>query len=45
MFRPDFLTEQRIGCGLAITSKKRLLETLAHLLAADHATAGAGPGV
>lgn len=36
MFRPDFLTEQRIGCGLPITSKKRLLETLAQLLAADH---------
>ena len=36
MFRPDFITERRIGCGLAVTSKKRLLETLAHLLAADH---------
>jgi nitrogen PTS system EIIA component len=36
MFRPDFITERRIGCGLALTSKKRLLETLAHLLAADH---------
>ncbi|WP_295582409.1 PTS IIA-like nitrogen regulatory protein PtsN [uncultured Lamprocystis sp.] len=36
MFRPDFITEQRLGCRLAIASKKRLLETLASLLAADH---------
>jgi nitrogen PTS system EIIA component len=35
MFRNDFITESRIGCGFSIASKKRLLETLAHLLAAD----------
>lgn len=35
MFRPDFITETRIACGLELTSKKRLLEALAHLLAAE----------
>jgi PTS system nitrogen regulatory IIA component len=35
MFRPNFIIESRIGCGLDIASKKRLLETLAGLLAAD----------
>jgi PTS system nitrogen regulatory IIA component len=33
MFRPDFITETRIGQGLEISSKKRLLEALARLLA------------
>jgi PTS system nitrogen regulatory IIA component len=33
MFRPDFISETRIGQGLEITSKKRLLEALARLLA------------
>jgi len=36
MFSPDLISEARIGCGLEITSKKRLLETLAELLATDH---------
>jgi PTS system nitrogen regulatory IIA component len=36
MFRPDFINESRIGCGLEIASKKRLLETLARLLANGH---------
>lgn len=35
MFNPDLITESRIGCGLEIASKKRLLETLAELLASD----------
>lgn len=35
MFNPDLITETRIGCGLEIASKKRLLETLAELLASD----------
>ena len=36
MFSPDLISEDRIGCGLEIASKKRLLETLAELLAWDH---------
>lgn len=36
MLSPDLISETRIGCGLEITSKKRLLETLAELLASDH---------
>jgi PTS system nitrogen regulatory IIA component len=36
MLSPDLITETRIGCGLEITSKKRLLEALAELLASDH---------
>ncbi|EGV30997.1 putative PTS IIA-like nitrogen-regulatory protein PtsN [Thiorhodococcus drewsii AZ1] len=36
MFSPDLISESRIGCGLEISSKKRLLETLAELLATDH---------
>lgn len=36
MFSPDLINEARIGCGLEIASKKRLLETLADLLAGDH---------
>ncbi|NEV63065.1 PTS sugar transporter subunit IIA [Thiorhodococcus minor] len=36
MFSPDLITETRIGCGVEIASKKRLLETLAELLANDH---------
>ncbi len=33
MFRPDFINETRVGQGLEIASKKRLLEALARLLA------------
>jgi nitrogen PTS system EIIA component len=36
MLGPDLINEARIGCGLTIASKKRLLETLAELLASDH---------
>lgn len=36
MFSPDLISEARIGCGLEIASKKRLLETLAELLASGH---------
>jgi nitrogen PTS system EIIA component len=36
MLSPDLITEARIGQGLEIASKKRLLETLAELLANDH---------
>jgi PTS system nitrogen regulatory IIA component len=36
MFRPDFINERRVGCGVEVTSKKRLLETLARLLADDY---------
>ncbi|NEX19161.1 PTS transporter subunit EIIA [Thiorhodococcus mannitoliphagus] len=36
MFSPDLISEARIGCGMEIASKKRLLETLAELLAKDH---------
>lgn len=36
MFSPDLISEARIGCGMEIASKKRLLETLAELLANDH---------
>lgn len=36
MFSPDLISEARIGCGMEIASKKRLLETLAELLASDH---------
>lgn len=36
MINPDLITETRIGHGLEISSKKRLLETLAELLANDH---------
>jgi PTS system nitrogen regulatory IIA component len=35
MLPPGFITEQRIGCGLELASKKRLLETLARILAGD----------
>jgi len=35
MFSPDLISETRIGCGFEIASKKRLLETLAELLASD----------
>lgn len=36
MFPPDFITETRIARGLELTSKKRLLEALAKLLAHTH---------
>jgi PTS system nitrogen regulatory IIA component len=36
MLSPNLINEDRIACGLNITSKKRLLETLAELLAKDH---------
>lgn len=36
MFPPDFITETRIARGLELTSKKRLLEALAKLLARTH---------
>ncbi|MBN2885676.1 MAG: PTS sugar transporter subunit IIA [Chromatiaceae bacterium] len=36
MFTADLITESRIGHGLEIASKKRLLETLAELLASGH---------
>lgn len=36
MLSPDLINESRIGHGLEISSKKRLLETLAELLAKDH---------
>jgi PTS system nitrogen regulatory IIA component len=36
MFPPRFLVAARIGAGLEIGSKKRLLEVLAELLAAGH---------
>lgn len=36
MLSPELIDEARIGCGLEIASKKRLLETLAGLLARDH---------
>ncbi|RKT43750.1 PTS sugar transporter subunit IIA [Thiocapsa rosea] len=36
MLSPDLINEARIGHGLEISSKKRLLETLAELLANDH---------
>jgi PTS system nitrogen regulatory IIA component len=36
MLSPDLINEARIGQGLEISSKKRLLETLAELLANDH---------
>ncbi|MBK1721413.1 PTS sugar transporter subunit IIA [Thiocystis violacea] len=36
MFSPDLISEARIGCGMEIASKKRLLETLAELLASEH---------
>lgn len=36
MLGPDLINEARIGCGLEIASKKRLLETLAELLACEH---------
>lgn len=36
MFSTALISEARIGCGLEITSKKRLIETLAELLASDH---------
>ncbi len=35
MLPPDFVTAPRVGLGLEIASKKRLLESLARLLAAD----------
>jgi nitrogen PTS system EIIA component len=37
MFPPQFLVAERIACDLEISSKKRLLQALAGLLAADHA--------
>ncbi|WP_295385226.1 PTS sugar transporter subunit IIA [uncultured Thiodictyon sp.] len=36
MLPPDFINAGRIARGLEIASKKRLLETLARLLATDH---------
>ena len=36
MFRTDFITEQRVRCAQDISSKKRLLEALAGLLATGH---------
>lgn len=36
MFRPDFITETRVGLRLEISSKKRLLEVLAKLLSSSH---------
>jgi len=36
MLSVDFITESRIGHGLEIASKKRLLETLSELLASGH---------
>jgi PTS system nitrogen regulatory IIA component len=36
MLNPDLITEARIGQGREIASKKRLIETLAELLAKDH---------
>ena len=36
MFRPDFITLQRVRCAVDIVSKKRLLEVLAGLLATGH---------
>ncbi|WP_373508764.1 PTS sugar transporter subunit IIA [Thiocapsa sp.] len=36
MLSPDLINEARIARGLEISSKKRLLETLAELLAKDH---------
>ncbi|GAB0148232.1 PTS sugar transporter subunit IIA [Marichromatium gracile] len=36
MFSPDLISEARVSCGAEIASKKRLLETLAELLANDH---------
>jgi nitrogen PTS system EIIA component len=36
MLSPELINEARIGQGLEISSKKRLLETLAELLANDH---------
>lgn len=36
MLNPDLISDSRIGCGMEIGSKKRLLETLAELLANDH---------
>lgn len=35
MFRPDFITETRIARALELSSKKRLLEALAQLLASE----------
>ncbi len=36
MLSPDLINQARVGHGLEISSKKRLLETLAELLAKDH---------
>ena len=36
MFRPEFITLQRVRCAVDIVSKKRLLEVLAGLLATGH---------
>jgi PTS system nitrogen regulatory IIA component len=36
MFPSDFITEARIARGLDVSSKKRLLEALAQLLASEH---------
>jgi PTS system nitrogen regulatory IIA component len=38
MFPPELIDESRVGVGLAIASKKRLLEALAHLLASGSAS-------
>lgn len=38
MFPSDLLVARRVGCGLRLTSKKRLLETLAELLASADAS-------
>ncbi len=37
MFPPELIDESRVGVGLDIASKKRLLEALAHLLASGDA--------
>lgn len=36
MLNANLISESRIGCGLEIASKKRLIETLAELLASAH---------
>ncbi|SDX32381.1 PTS system, nitrogen regulatory IIA component [Allochromatium warmingii] len=36
MLGPDLINVVRVGCGLELASKKRLIETLAGLLARDH---------
>lgn len=36
MFSADLISDTRISCGVLIASKKRLIETLAELLASGH---------